>query len=581
MIKNNRFLISAFIGCIIALTGCSDTVDISFTEHVADESTRIKLDKGELVGFHASNGAKTWLGIPFAKPPVGDLRWRAPQQIAPWDETLAATQHAPRCVQYTNFLDELEGVEPDQLIGNEDCLYLDIYAPSKTPPAQGWPVMVWVHGGSNTWGGANQYDASLLAESKNVVVVVVQYRLGPLGWFFHPSLNQSAQEQQTANFALLDIISSLQWVQDYITSFAGNKKNITLFGESAGAFDIYALLSIEKSKDLFHKAILQSGAAFSESLESAANHEYSAENVVSELLKTSNPHAEQIRNIPVDVLYKYYKKNGKIELPRLIADGVTIPKEGVRAYLNKHWHEIAKPLIIGSNKDEAKFYFATNPELVNRFVGVYPYLPDEELYNRVANYTNKMWRTLAVNKQAQELLNEQYSPIFTYRFDWDDEPSYYGIDIKTLIGTSHTIEIPFVFGTFNNFMGKLGEILFDEDNKVERELLSAQMMSYWTQFAYTSAPNRGRENELPLWSAVNLQNNKAMALDAKSGKGLTMYATNLSVEAILTQIKQDPRIESGAKRCFVATQIASFLDVIDYRIAEFKAQMCAGLNGSS
>lgn len=580
MTKNNRFLISALVGLIIALTGCSDTVDISSTEHLADESTRIKLDKGELVGFHASNGAKTWLGIPFAQPPVGELRWRAPQQIAPWDETLVATKHAPRCVQYTNFLDELEGVEPDQLIGNEDCLYLDIYAPSKTPPAQGWPVMVWVHGGSNTWGGANQYDASLLAESQNVVVVVIQFRLGPLGWFFHPSLNQSEQTPQTANFALLDIISSLKWVQDCISSFEGNKKNITLFGESAGAFDIYALLSMDESKGLFHKAILQSGAAFSESLESSVKHEYSAEKVVSELLETNNPSAAQIRNIPVDELYQHYKKNGKVELPRLLADGVTIPKEGVRAYLQKHWHEIGKPLIIGSNKDEAKFYFATNPELVNRFLGVYPYLSDERLYTSVANYTNKMWRTLAVNKQAQELLTEQYSPVFTYRFDWDDEPSFYGIDIKTLIGTSHTVEIPFVFGTFNNFMGKLGEILFGEDNKAERELLSAQMMSYWTQFAYTSAPNRGRADELPQWTAVTLKNNKAMVLDAKSDKGLAMYAANLSVEDILTQIRQDPSIENEAKRCFVATQIANFLGEIDYRIAEFKTQMCAGLDAS-
>ncbi|MEL7030205.1 MAG: carboxylesterase family protein, partial [Pseudomonadota bacterium] len=183
---------------------------------------------GPIIGFTAENGAHVWRGVPFAASTAGENRWRAPKPPQGWSETREALQFAERCAQLTNMYDAGEGLKPGRAVGSEDCLAVNIFAP---PDAEGadLPVMVWIHGGGNVWGRSGDYDGSRLAQNENVIIVAVQYRLGPFGWFAHEALRESAADPRdaAASFAVLDLIASLEWVRDNITAFGGDADNVT------------------------------------------------------------------------------------------------------------------------------------------------------------------------------------------------------------------------------------------------------------------------------------------------------------------------------------------------------------------
>jgi len=220
------------------------------------------LAAGEVVGVDGLHGDHAWLGMRFAQPPAGELRWRAPQPPKPWEGRFEAVRPGPRCPQLGSALD---GVEVGALIGAEDCLTLNVYAPAFAPdavPTGGarLPVLLWIHGGGNTIGTAGFYDGSGIASSQDVVVVMVNYRLGPLGWLRHAALREGVSpEEQSGNFGNLDHVGALVWVRENIGAFGGDPDNVTILGESAGGHDVLALLISPTSRGLFHRAIVQSG----------------------------------------------------------------------------------------------------------------------------------------------------------------------------------------------------------------------------------------------------------------------------------------------------------------------------------
>ena len=206
----------------------------------SDPTSSRSLAQGEIVGFASpDHAAQVWRGIPFAKPPQGSLRWRAPQVPDPWDGRRLALESGAICPQF----DLQQGGE---IAGSEDCLYLDVYAPRFGPEsvprgAARLPVMVWIHGGGNSIGDARIYDGSRLAAEHGVVVVAIQYRLGVLGWFANPSLRALAATPADAsgNYGTLDIIRALAWVQENASVFGGDPDNVTVFGESAGGQNVF------------------------------------------------------------------------------------------------------------------------------------------------------------------------------------------------------------------------------------------------------------------------------------------------------------------------------------------------------
>ncbi|RXZ35373.1 hypothetical protein EO081_07070 [Sphingomonas desiccabilis] len=214
----------------------------------------VRIGSGALSGVAAAHG-RAFLGIPYAAPPVGSLRWRAPRPAQPWQGERDATRTGSPAVQSVGY----GRLAP--VAGSEDCLYLNVYTPPGGAPIGGWPVMVFLHGGAFSIGAADNYDPSLLATEQEVVVVAPNYRMGAFGFLAHPELAAEQPDGGSGNFGLLDQQAALRWVRDNVAAFGGNPGEVTLFGESAGAWSTsYQMLS-PGAAGLFHRAILQSGAA--------------------------------------------------------------------------------------------------------------------------------------------------------------------------------------------------------------------------------------------------------------------------------------------------------------------------------
>ena len=203
------------------------------------EGPIVKVKQGEVQGIIA-DGVAIFKGLPFAAAPVGDLRWRAPQRPAKWSGVRAASAFSSGCAQ------------------SEDCLYLNVYEPADTKRGAKLPVMVWIHGGAFLFGSGSAYDGSHFAR-QGVVVVTINYRLGRAGWFAHPALTAENPKGPLGNYGLMDQIAALDWVADNVKEFGGDPKNVTIFGESAGAISVNYLMLAPQAKGLFEKALSESG----------------------------------------------------------------------------------------------------------------------------------------------------------------------------------------------------------------------------------------------------------------------------------------------------------------------------------
>jgi para-nitrobenzyl esterase len=231
-----HLLINALIAASACALGCARVE----REHpVVDPSTRRSTRSGEVVGFRGRYGSDVWLGIPYAKPPVGASRWRAPQPPEPWTGTRSALAFGPPCTQYASAFGGVADARPGTPAGSEDCLYLNVYTPHAQPPIGDarLPVMVWIHGGGNTIGEGGFYNGGNLAQIHNLVVLTLNYRLGPFGWFRHAALRAdgASDTDRSGNFGTLDLVRALEWVRDNIATFGGDPGIVRPGQTAAGA----------------------------------------------------------------------------------------------------------------------------------------------------------------------------------------------------------------------------------------------------------------------------------------------------------------------------------------------------------
>lgn len=536
-----------------------------------DEATVRETTLGPVIGMTTEDGAHSWRGLPFAAPPVGDLRWRAPRPAQGWPGARVALSFAPRCAQMSNRLNESEGIEPGLFLGSEDCLYLDIYAPpdamEKAEAGDKLPVMVWIHGGSNVWGRGSSYDGSKLAMNEDVIIVPVQYRLGPFGYFSHPALREDAEtpEDRAANFATLDLIASLEWVRDNIEGFGGDPDNVTIFGESAGGYNVATLLASPLAEGLFHRAILQSGGFDSVSVADAEGPESSEKNpslAVSARLGAET--ADDLRAVRAEDIIEAYKASNAfaMELPTVIEDGVSLPSGKMREAFSSTNTFNAVPIITGTNRDEMKFFNIADPRLVKKFLGVFLTSRDKELYDAAGEYPSRIWRVRSVDGPAARMAAAGHEAVYAYRFDWDEGGRVLFTDLKHLIGAGHAIEIPFVFNRFQ-LLGDLDKIMFRKKTAQSREALSRAMGAYWAAFARAGAPSGEGLPEWPQWSA---DGGSIMRLDSASDGGIGVMTTGDSIEAITADLKADPRL-THEERCLVVDIIRVWLDGLAEEIA--------------
>ena len=503
---------------------------------IADVSSERLLTSGSVVGFAAESETHAWLGIPYARPPVGPLRWRAPAEPEAWTDTLDALHFGPPCPQLASRLGGVPAEDEEGFAGREDCLSLNVWAPRAEPDAiaatqERHPVMVWIHGGGNRvgQGGGSMYDGARLAGSQNVVVVSFNYRLGPLGWFSHPALREGAQDQLEAsgNFGTLDQIRALEWVQTNIDEFGGDPNNVTIFGESAGGTNVLALLLARPAAGLFHRAIAQSGSTRSFSRSEAENgrgadppgHPHSSAELVVSLVAGSGLVPDRsaarryVRELAgqdlADLLRARSAREildaardpddpGRIDLPRVIRDGALLPEgDWLEAYRAGRFHPV--PVLLGSNRDEMKLFLSQRPEHVRKFFGVLYRIRDDDAYERRARAESDLWKRRAVDDPAAALADSGLTRVYAYRFDWDDEPRLLGTDLSFLLGAAHGFELPFLFGTFDLGNPLFNRILFPEQTRASRVWLAERMQSYWAEFARAGRPGRGGREDLPEW----------------------------------------------------------------------------------
>lgn len=551
---------------------------------IAEQATARETTTGPVIGSRDSDNTYAWLGIPFAEPPLGDLRWRAPRPVAPWQEAREAIAFRDPCVQLSGPLDGLPD-DSGAVVGSEDCLYLNVWSPGtqSTDSGEKLPVMFWIHGGGNTIGTANTYPASRLAGSEQVVVVTINYRLGFLGWMSHPALRGAGRDALDAsgNYANLDMVAALEWVRDNIANFGGDPGNVTIFGESAGGRNVFALLASPLAKGLFHRAIAQSGSVGTtprwraenfhddpqqpgqtlssrEWLSLQLQHAGRAKDAAAARALQLSMSDDEIREFlysrsPEQLLAGISGGAGMYSAPQGFRDGTVLPLDTLYTIFRDPQRYNSVPLITGSNRDEMKLFLAQSPDFVERRFGFLPRIKDPQAFNSVAAYLSDTWKALAVDGAADSIVAGSAQPVFAYRWDWDEGGKNFLVDYSELLGAAHGLEVAYIFDDFDGGIAVPG--LYNKENIPGRDLLGAQMRSYWSEFARTGAPGRGRNGVLPQWQPWNNSGPNLLLLDTDSGGGVRMVREPMTVAMLKQRLVMETGIPDLRTRCRLHVQM--------------------------
>jgi para-nitrobenzyl esterase len=456
------------------------------------EALTVRTEQGVVRGKLVHGGTvKAFLGLPYAAPPVGDLRWKAPAPPARWKDVRDASQFAHRCAQWQIWTDYLF-LDPGP---SEDCLYLNVYAPAGAKPANKLPVMFWIHGGAYTAGSGSEprYDGTALA-AKGVVLVTINYRLGVFGFLASEELAKEGGGS-AGNYALMDMAAALRWVKQNIAAFGGDAGNVTIFGESAGSFAVSSLLAAPGARGLFHKVIGESGAAFSDVLPlSTLAVRAPRDQQWADSLGVKN--LAELRALPTDkVIEAASKKPAGWFSP--VIDGRFLPEGVAEVYAAGRQAHV--PAIIGWNRDERAgtlskgmtvekwraFAAEHYGKKAEQFLAAFPGKSDEEAVQSADSYTTGAFIARGAWKWVEAHSRTGGAPVYRYRFDLPATPSETHPEGKYAF---HSDELEYVFGTLDARRGATW--------RLEDRTLSEQMIGYWTNFARTGDPNG---KGLPHW----------------------------------------------------------------------------------
>ncbi|MCA0304133.1 MAG: carboxylesterase family protein [Proteobacteria bacterium] len=484
-----------------AVTLLAATVTVTGVQ--AQGAPRVAIASGPVVGTQRGDVA-TFRGIPFAAPPVRDLRWRPPQPVAAWSGDLVADRFSPMCLQPLRAKNSMFylGEEPS----SEDCLYLNVWSAAK--PGDRRPVMVFVYGGGWTIGSASLplYDGEALAR-KGAVVVSFNYRVGALGFLAHPELTAEGNGA-SGNYGLMDMIAALQWVKANIASFGGDPANVTLYGQSAGSAAVAFLQAAPAARGLFHRAIGQSGGYnLGGPLPTLADGEKKGVDAAARLKATS---LAQLRALGGDAIV-----NGD-NAQRPIVDGRVLVEQPALTFANSK--QAAMPTLVGSNADEGTAYpvamsaaaFRADAEKrygadADKMLALYPAADDAQA--RAASYALMRDRTFAAPVRRWASEQAVVAPVFLYHFGrvqpFVDGLGYAQQAPASKLGAYHGAEMAYAYGTLDALNG-LGRTRAwtDEDRR-----FSDAMMGYWVNFARTGNPNG---EGLPAWPAYRVDREQAM-----------------------------------------------------------------------
>jgi para-nitrobenzyl esterase len=486
--------------CVSAATAATDKTKPKAKPKTFAAPLVVKTDKGSVRGV-ARNGMRLFLGIPYAAPPVGNLRWRPPQDAASWTGVKATTAFAPHCPQ--------PGTPYGVPSTNEDCLNLNVFTPRTLTRGKKYPVMFWIHGGALVVGESDDYDPARLV-AKGVIVVTINYRLGLLGFLAHPTL--TAESGASGDFGWLDQQAALRWVQTNIAAFAGNAANVTVFGESAGAFSTHAQLASPLARGLFAKAIVESGAyALTNPTLAVAE---AAGQAAAARMGCADQSLACLRAAPASAVVA---ANTQASIVPPVENKVLTQSIGA-AFTSGNFNRV--PVIEGSNKDEWRLFVA-QAEATTR-------TPLTE-----AAYVQAIAATLSIPVTVAQAIAAAYpvsvyggnpsvalgaigtdavfacparravrslsafTPTYQYEFADPDAPMRFFSGISFPTGAYHASELQYLFITSNApVQGTLNG---------SQQQLSNTMVTYWTQFAKTSNPNAGGAPNWPRFDASTEQ----------------------------------------------------------------------------
>lgn len=462
----------------------------------------VKTATGIVRGVTSNDGfVSIYRGMPFAAPPVGALRWQAPQPAASWEGERDATTFAPRCMQGALFGDM---IFRDTM--SEDCLYLNVWTSSRQP-GQRLPVMVWIYGGGFQAGSASEprQDGERLSRL-GVVVVSLNYRLGVFGFMAHPALTAESSTSSSGNYGLLDQVAALKWVQQNIGAFGGDPGNVTIFGESAGSFSVSALVASPLAKGLIHKAIGESGSLMgatypTPTLQSAEQNGLTLQEKL--LART----IEGMRQVSAeDVLKTSLALRGTSFGP--IIDGKLLPRSATAIYNEGTQNKV--PLLAGWNADEVRSSATLSPQKptmasfttrvrsqlgadADAVLARYPMKTDDDAVNAMADFNSDMFISHGTWRWLEAHARTSGAPVYRYLFRRvipiapANKPNGEPILARD-IGARHAGEIEYVFGALES----VPKVTWEAGDRA----LSDLMMRYWSNFARTGDPNGAG---LPKW----------------------------------------------------------------------------------
>jgi para-nitrobenzyl esterase len=427
---------------------------------------------------------KAFLGLPYAAPPVGELRWKSPAPPLPWKGLRDATNFGARCGQWPIWKDYIfQDAGP-----SEDCLFLNVYAPVAAKAGGKLPVMVWIHGGGYAAGSGSEprYNGTVLAE-QGVVLVSLNYRLNVLGFLATSDL-ANENGGHAGNYGLMDMVAALRWVKANIASFGGDPANVTIFGESAGSFAVSTLLAVPEAQGLFQKAIGESGGAFSNviPMDTVAERGKRDQGWVDALGVKS---LAELRALPMEKILEAAQKRSTVGFSPVV-DGKFLPETPATLYAaGKQAHV---PTMIGWNHDERagslskgmtaagwKAYAAEHfGERAAEFLAAFPAGSDEQAARSADDFTTESFIALGAWKWVEAQVKTGQAPVYRYRFDLPATPSEMHPEGKYAF---HSDELEYVFSTLETRHGASW--------RPEDHVLSAQMVGYWTNFAKTGDPN--------------------------------------------------------------------------------------------
>lgn len=467
----------------------------------AQAAETVRVAQGVLHG-ETTGSVTSFKGIPFAAPPVGELRWRPPAAPAAWTGVREARTFGPACMQMRA---PQPGAPP--MAQSEDCLYLNVWAPASAKPGRKLPVMVWIHGGSFT-GGAGSipvYDGSHFAE-RGVVLVTANYRLGRLGFFAHPALTAEAPGGPLGNYGIMDNIAALEWVKANIAAFGGDPSNVTAFGESAGGILVNFLMTAPEAKGLFQKAISQSGFGRSPGVPIRGEAARTGEKIgttyaASVGIAGAGPAAAKaLRALSAEQLSVPAGGIGAPGQPGPMVDGVVIPEPPPEAFAKGH--EAKVPYIAGGNSWEASLFpqTAREPELTlarlgparAQFLAAYGGDPAG-----VAQDVTTESTVIEPDRHLARLHTANGQKAWTYYF------SYVPAAERTQVrGTSHGGEIPYVFDNLRDEPATFGGRTLPAATPDDRKVADA-VIAYWVAFARRSDPGAAGGTAWPAYSTAN------------------------------------------------------------------------------